>query len=400
MWDPATATDLAAGPWAHVRAAGHDLTLFVESGPLVAAMLEDIRAARSRVWLETYIFADDRAGRAIAEALAERARAGVAVRVLYDAVGSQGTSRELFQKLRTAGVLVHEYHSWWEALYQFSPLRILNRRNHRKLLVIDEEVAYFGGMNVVDASGARTVAEAERHRVPSSGGWRDVHVRLTGPQQAEVAESFDRSWRRTHRERILPRPRPYRRGRLAEEDGESLQFFDSGPGRRHSRAARVFTHLIDRARERLTISMAYFLPVGRVLRALLRAARRGVEVRVVVPGESDVPVVQAATRHLYDRLLKWQVRIYERQEKMLHSKVMVVDGEWSLVGSCNLDPRSLWINLEFLAVIRSPALAGELTRLTDFEQSHSREITLAESRARGWGRRVLDGLAWSLHRWL
>jgi cardiolipin synthase len=246
----------------------------------------------------------------------------------------------------------------------------------------------------------KTVAEAERRRVPSSGGWRDVHVRLTGPQQEDVAESFDRSWRRAHRERVHPRPRLYRRGRLAEEDGESLQFFDSGPGRRHSRAARVFTHLIDHARERLTISMAYFLPVGRVLRALLRAARRGVAVRVIVPGESDVPVVQAATRHLYDRLLKQRVRIFERQENMLHSKLMVGDGEWSLVGSCNLDPRSLWINLEFLAVIRSPALAKELEHLADFEQAHSREITLAESRARGWGRRVFDGLAWSLHWWL
>ena len=123
-----------------VRVAGHDLHLFVETWPLLKAMIEDIRAARRRIWLETYIFHNDAAGKAIAEALKERARAGVEVRLLYDAVGSQATPTSFFMQLQSARVQVHAYHSLWEAFWNFSPLRILNHRDHRKLLVLDDRL--------------------------------------------------------------------------------------------------------------------------------------------------------------------------------------------------------------------------------------------------------------------
>src|SRR5262249_32701078 len=151
---------------------------------------------------------------------------------------------------------------------------------------------------------------------------------------AEVAESFDRSWRRAHGEEIKRRPLSYRRGLLARGE-ESIQFFDSGPGLKHTRAARVFRRLLKAARRNVTLSMAYFLPVGKVLTELLRAHQRGVFVRVVIPGESDVRVVQYATCHLYRKLLRRRFHIYERQNSMLHSKVMVVDDQWSVLGSCN-----------------------------------------------------------------
>lgn len=385
-----------AGP-VSVAVAGHQLTLFVETRPLIEAMVQDIRAARTRVWLETYIFHDDAAGRAVAAALEDRAKAGLDVRVLYDAIGSQATPRHFFRALERGGAHVHEFHSIGEAFYKFSFLRILNRRDHRKLLVIDDTVAYFGGMNVVDATSARTVAAAEK--LPTSAGWRDVHVRLTGPQQGEVAESFDRSWRRAHGEKITPRPPSYRKGSLVGGE-ESIQFFDSGPGRKHTRAARLFCRLIQGARRSITLSMAYFLPVGNVLRALLRAPRRGVRVRVVVPGQSDVPLVQCATRHLYTRLLRRRFRIFERQVNMLHSKVMVVDDAWVIVGSCNLDARSLWINFEFLAVIHSHNLARVVNDIVAFEIGHSQRVTLREYLKRPWWRVLLDRLAWVLRWWL
>src|SRR5262249_12228319 len=153
----------------------------------------------------------------------------------------------------------------WEAFYRFSLLRILNRRDHRKLLIIDDRVAFFGGMNLVELGSSSTSAEAES--LPPSAAWRDVHVRLTGPQQGEIAESFDRSWKRAHRQKIARRPRAYLKGVLAKGE-ESIQFFDSGPGRKHTRAARVFGQLIRQAKRRLTLSMAYFLPVGPVLQQL------------------------------------------------------------------------------------------------------------------------------------
>jgi cardiolipin synthase len=384
-----------AGP-VRVQVAGHELTLYVETWPLILQMVRDIRAARTRVWLETYIFNDDAAGLAIAAALRERASAGVQLRVLYDAIGSKATSGAFFRPLEQAGVQLHAFHSVWEALWKFSFLRILNRRNHRKLLVLDDTIAYFGGMNVVDTT-LGLVAGPEA--LPTSAGWRDVHVRLTGPQQREVAESFERSWRRAHGEPITRRPRWYRRGQLASGE-ESIQFFDSGPGLKHSSAARLFARLIRAARRRITFSMAYFLPVGGVLREVLRAPRRGVPVRVVVPGESDVALVQHASHHLYTRLLRRRIRVYERQTSMLHSKVMIVDNAWAVVGSCNLDARSLLINFEFLAVIHSRNLARILNRIVGEEIAHSKRITLEAFRERNWWRRLVNRLAWSLRWWL
>jgi cardiolipin synthase len=379
-----------------VEVAGQELKIYIESRPLIAALVEDIRTARQRVWVESYIFLDDAAGHAVAAALKERARAGLDVRVLYDAIGSQTTPAAFFRDLEQAGVVVHAFHSLWEALWRFEPLRVLNRRDHRKLVIIDDRVAYFGGMNLVDQESASAVEQAE---LPASAGWRDVHVRLAGPQQSEVAESFERSWQRAHGRRIRRRSRAYRRALLAGGK-ESIQFLDSGPGRKHSRAARLFVRLIRSAQRRITISMAYFLPVGPVLRELLRAHRRGVFIRVVVPADSDVPIVQRATRCLYGRLLRRRFHIYERQVHMLHSKVMVVDDEWSVLGSCNLDARSLYINLEFLAVLHSRGLARVLNDIVGEEIAHSHRITATECARRSCSQRLLDRMAWSLRWWL
>jgi cardiolipin synthase len=381
----------------HVQVAGHELRIFVESMPLIRAMVEDIRAAKERVWLEAYIFLDDAAGREVAEALKDRATAGLDVRVLYDALGSVTTAGAFFRDLEQAGVKVHAFHSLWEAFRRSKVLRILNRRNHRKLLIVDDTAAYFGGMNVVDQSSMRTIEHAER--VPTSAGWRDVHVRLAGPQLGEVAESFDRSWRRAHGHRVSRRPLAYRQAQLVE-GSETIQFFDSGPGLTHTRAARVFNRLIRRATRTLTLSMAYFLPVGRVLRELLGAHRRGVLIRVVVPGQSDVKLVQHATRYLYRQLLRRRFHIFERQIHMLHSKVMVVDGEWAVVGSSNLDARSLWINHEFLAVVHSRTFAKTLNEIIKYEIERSERITLRSClRLTRW-QRLMHRLAWSLRWWL
>jgi cardiolipin synthase A/B len=380
-----------------VAVAGHELTLFFESPQLIEAMVQDIRLARDRVWLETYIFADDPAGRAIADALMERARSGADVRVLYDFIGSQATPWEIFEDMARAGANVHAFHSLREALWRFRLLRILNRRDHRKLLVVDDRVAYFGGMNIVDVSNTRTIEQAEYPHL--SAGYRDVHVRLSGPQQREVAESYERAWRRAHDEPVSWKPRSYRKALLARGP-ESIQFFDSGPGPGYSSAPRLFKRLIAAARRRLTLSMAYFLPVGGVLGALLKAPRRGVLVRVIVPGDSDVPLVQHATRHLYTWLLRRRFRIYERQVNMLHSKVMVADDAWTVVGSCNLDARSLYINLEFMAIIHSRALARAVNRVMRYEVAYSKRITLKEYRERSLWRSLLNRLAWALRWWL
>jgi cardiolipin synthase len=387
------------GELAALRVAGQELVVFESSPPLIKAMADDIRQARRRVWLESYIFTADAAGRAIAEALKERAAAGVDCRVIYDAVGSASTPAAFFRDLASAGVQVHAFHTLWESLWQFRSLRVLNRRDHRKLLVIDDEIAYFGGMNIVDQSGIRSVEEAHARRLPASAGWRDVHVRLSGPQQAEVAAAFKRLWLRIRERRRSRRVRWPVREMLASR-GERIDFFDCRPWFKYHQPTRVLAPLVRRARRSITLSMAYFIPDGRVLRELLRAAKRGVTVRVIIPGTSDVPAVQWATRHLYARLFKRGIRLYERKDQMLHSKVMIVDNVWSVIGSCNLDPRSLRINLEFAAVIHSRAMGDAMNRIARYELRNSRRVTIDDVLRRRWWQRLLDRLAWSLRRWL
>lgn len=380
-----------------ITVAGQELRLFLESPPLIRSMTADILAARQRVWLECYIMLSDAAGQAVADALAARARAGLDVRLLYDAVGSQGTPAAFFQRLTQAGVQVHAFHTIWEALRQFSFTRVLNRRNHRKVLVVDDEIAYFGGMNVLDQrTDDAPPAPGQR---PRASGWRDVHVRLCGPRQADVAESFERSWRRALKQPNRRRSKAYRRGRFGGAE-EGIYFFDSGPGRKYSRASLVLTRLIGRAKTSITMSMAYFLPVGRLLWTLVRARRRGVRVQVVLPSRSDVTLVERATRHSYPRLLKRGFEVFERQQRMLHSKALVVDDLWSLVGSCNLDARSLFYNYEFLAVIRSTTFAKKLTEICQYEADHSRPVTAADCAARGRWDRWLDRWAYALRWWL
>jgi cardiolipin synthase A/B len=390
----ATATDEARS----IQVAGHELTLFIESRPMIAAMAADIAAARTRVWLESYTIAADAAGRAIVDSLERVARDDRDVRVLYDAIGSQGTAAALFARLRAAGAEVHAFHSLLYALRNFSFFEILNRRNHRKLLVIDDRVAYFGGMNIVDTvyPGGRATAGD----LSEAGGWRDLHVRIVGPQVADVAESFERSWQRAHHLPVERRPRAYRRVRLPRGSSDFIRFYDSGPGLLFSRAERVFTRLIGLSRRSVVISMAYFLPTGRVLRTILRVRRRGSDVTIIVPGASDVPLVQRATRFLYATLLKRRIAMFERQRSMLHSKAVVIDQLWTIVGSCNLDTRSLEINLEFLAVIRSAALAQAVTQICDEELSASHAVTLADCNRHSLWQRLLDRTAYLLRRWL
>jgi len=396
-------------PTLHV--AGQELRLFTDSRTYLEAMLADLRAAQHRIWLEVYIFADDAVARSVARVLGEQAAAGLDVRLLYDAVGSQTTPSSVFDALVADGVRVHAYHTIWDAMRRFALFEVMNRRNHRKLLVVDERVAYFGGMNVVEPppvagtpagdpvadTSARVLGSGS---LPSENGWRDVHVRLLGPQAVEVAESFARSWRRARREPVRRRSREYRRGLLPTGGGESIRFFDSSPGWKSSRAARIFPRLFARSRATILISMAYFLPTPRVLGALFKARRRGCQVRVVVPGNSDVKLVEWATRHLYAKLLSHGIEVYERQRRMLHSKAVVVDELWSAVGSCNLDARSLHINHEFLAVIRSQMFAAALTTICEEDIRHSQKVTVEHLENRSRWRRWLDRGAHVLRWWL
>ena len=280
---------------------------------------------------------------------------------------------------------------------------------------IDDEISYFGGMNFADpgssvrpskrqqSEAADVVDEATVPDAPARSDdakyWRDLHVRMVGPRTAEIAELVDTLWNRVHdRPHRSRKPPSLSKFLASKEDG--FYFFDAHPRLRYHRAARLFRRVIDRASRRVTLAMAYFIPTGTVLRSMLRARKKGVPVRAVVPGVSDVPAVQWAGRHMYDSLLRHGIDVYERQERMLHSKVMVVDDLYTVCGSCNIDPRSLLTNLEFIAIIRSRAVAEQVEAVWLFERSHSVPVRLGDGEKLPWWRRKLNAIAWFFRRWL
>lgn len=389
---------ITPGAVACVEVAGHKLELFSQTHLLFEAMLMDIAAAKKRVWLETYIFADDLASHAIADALQRRARDGLDVRLLYDALGSQHTDPAIFKNMSAAGVQVHAYHCIKEALRSIAAFIILNRRNHRKLLVVDDRCAYFGGMNIHD-HGHLFRASPTDSSVDPAAAWRDLHIRLTGPQQVEVADSFERSWMHAKGEKMTRRPSAYRRAQLSQTD-ESIHFFDTGPGLKFSRAPRVFRRLLRGSNRSVVLAMAYFIPVGRVMGEIIRARRRNVHVHVLVPSMTDVPIAQYGAWYLYRKLLRMGIRLYERKNRVMHTKTMVVDRQWTVVGSANMDPRSLYINLEFMAVIRSPAFAQAVIRVTRNEMRRSRRVRFSDCEKRTLKQRFLSTLAYSCRWWL
>ena len=397
MPSPDTAA-ITPGAVACVEVAGHKLELFSQTHLLFEAMLMDIAAAKKRVWLETYIFADDLASHAIADALQRRARDGLDVRLLYDALGSQHTDPAIFKNMSAAGVQAHAYHCIKEALRSIAAFIILNRRDHRKLLVVDDRCAYFGGMNIHD-HGHLFRASPTDSSVDPAAAWRDLHIRLTGPQQVEVADSFERSWMHAKGEKMARRPSAYRRVQLSQTD-ESIHFFDTGPGLKFSRAPRVFRRLLRGSNRSVVLAMAYFIPVGRVMGEIIRARRRNVHVHVLVPSMTDVPIAQYGAWYLYRKLLRMGIRLYERKNRVMHTKTMVVDRQWTVVGSANMDPRSLYINLEFMAVIRSPAFAQAVIRVTRNEMRRSRRVRFSDCEKRTLKQRFLSTLAYSCRWWL
>jgi len=349
--------------------------LYTEGDDLYRDMLADIARARREVCLETYVFGDDAVGRRFARALAERAEAGVRVRLLVDAFGSLGgLSRGLESELRAAGVRVRRFHRWqWQ-----DPLRY-NRRDHRKLLVLDARVGYLGGFNVHAESSRRLVGE---------GRWRDNHVRFEGALARDGAEQFDLFWYRRLRRHVALR----------------LPATDVLAGNHNRYARRRLRYFIDdileTARRRVWLTTPYFVPDQRMQNRLVQAAARGVDVRILVPGKNDVRLVRWASHAAYAHLLGGGVRLFEYRPRVLHAKSVVADGEWAMVGTSNLDYRSFRDNYELNLISADPALCARLEDAFETDLALSDGVHPQRWQQRHWFEHLAEGVGWLARRWL
>lgn len=392
--DPTSASPSPPDRFGPVHVAGNELSLLTSSSSQLDAYTVDIKTATQSIDLEAYIFADDPFGRRMIDLLSRKSREGVRVRVLVDAVGSLATDEALFTPLLDAGGQVHIYRPVTGIFSRWNFVSWFNRRDHRQLLVVDGRVGYFGGMNIVDTAHPDPFAPSLPH---FSGGWKDVQVRVEGPFVGDLAIAFDRLWRKVvHRDEIRwPKwPAPPRPGE------EAIVLFDSFPAIRFRRPDTILVPLLRAARERIVVSMAYFVPIRQLLRTLADARSRGVEVDVFVPADSDVPAVLWATRHLAAWLLARKIALHERSGRMLHSKLVRIDDELAVVGSCNLDPRSLCDNLELFAVVRSREFAELCDEILADDRSASQLVRPEDLAARPWWTRWRDWLAWRFRRML
>jgi cardiolipin synthase len=344
-------------------------------------MQRAIESARHEILLESYIFKDDATGWEMLELLGQASARGVAVRVLADAFGSLWTRSGFWREMRSRGCEVRLFHPLFPYFwYQFL-------RDHRKILVVDRSVAFTGGMNIGEEYGS---PRARKH----ARAWRDAHARVEGPAAWELALVFSEAW---HRAGGTPLEIPS----LVVDDAEpvagaSVLVLDSRPLRGHEESASVLSAIVGAARRSVFITNAYFAPRPVAVDVLGDAARRGVDVRLLLPGASDVPIIRHAGHGYFDSLLARGVRIFEYGAAVLHAKTLVADGFVSVVGSTNLDFRSFRFNAECNLVVLDEATGTGMTAAFEEDLAHSEEIRGEHWRRRALGHRLGDALARSL----
>jgi len=345
---------------------GNRVRVWIDGDAVFEAMWEAIAGARTSVHLTTYILEPDRVGERTLGALEEAAARGCRVLLVLDAFGSHRVTEARLARLRSLGAEVVFFNPIvrWRA----PGSRLV--RNHRKILVVDGRRAFCGGMNVAEEYAGG------RH---GTGLFRDTQLEIEGPCARDLELLCELEPLESARERGGPG---------ADAEGSLVQILESSV-RRHRRAIQKAMRVtLGRALERCYLTSPYFVPPARLLRALKHAARRGVDVRVLTAGRSDVPLVRLASQHLHGGLLRAGVRIYELQTRVLHAKTVTVDGVYASVGSFNLDYWSDRRNLEVSVSILGSEAAGELERQFQADLADAREVRLESWQRRSWWRRL------------
>ena len=347
----------------------------LENGAYFDVLLEEIAAARHSVHFETFLWKEGVLGKRLADALCARARAGVTVRVLLDANGTNQMGKAIEQQLKDAGCKLTKFHP-----LDWRHIGVFNERDHRKLVVLDGRTAFVGGHCIVDT----WLGNAEDGK-----NFADISVRLRGPIVHSVQAAFSENWVGQTGElfmgdEVFP---------LLERAGNVTAHAAYVKPEGSAPAVKLLHHaVIGTARKRLWIQNPYFIPEPEAIDAFGAAVARGVDVRVLMPstGGSDNPMVQHAGHRNFEKLLRCGVRLFEYPHTLLHQKVMTVDGAWCTVGSANFDDRSFEINEEITLGFKDAATAERLDQIFEKYAARASEINLEAWRKRGWKHRLID----------
>lgn len=368
---------------------GNRLTLLQDGPATYAAMREAIAAATDHVNLQTYIFEDDEVGRRFAELLAERAADGVTVNVIYDSFGTLETPTRFFDRLREAGIRLVEFNPVNPLAPRARTLRV-NHRGHRKLLVVDGSVAFVGGINISADYASGSFVSRVRRPGAERAGWRDTHLRIQGPAVAEFQQLFLDTWA-SQGGAPLDATRYVREVPVAGD--ETVRAIGSTPDDERSVIYLTLLAAIQHAEESIHMTIAYFAPDAQFLDALVAAAERGVDVKLIMPAKSDVWPIFHVGRSYYETLLVGGVEIFERRGSVMHAKTAVIDGVWSTVGSSNIDWRSFLYNDELNAVVLGRDFAAQMETMFHADLAHSDRVELDQWRERPFSLRSLEWAA-------
>ena len=359
---------------------GNKVTLLQDGAATYSAMFAAIRKARDHINLESYIIEDDEIGRQFADLLLEQQGRGVQVNVIYDSVGGFNTPKAFFARLTQGGIAVLEFNP-------VNPLKVrtqwlVNNRDHRKLLVVDGRTAFIGGVNISSVYSSGSIGRRTAKAAANTAAWRDTHIQIEGPVVGELQKLFMQTWKKQRGTPLAPKEYfPT----LNAQGKDIVRAIGSTPDDPYSLIYLTLISAIGNAERQVHLTHAYFVPDPQLLKSLIDAAGRGVDVNLILPSHSDSETVFHAGRSHYSSLLEGGVKLYERVGALLHSKTAVIDGVWSSVGSTNLDWRSFLDNDEINAVILGREFAQKMQAVFARDLAASEAIDLES-----WERRPLS----------
>ena len=374
---------------------GNKVTLLVDGPATYAAIFKAVQNATDHIHIETFIMEDieDESGLKFADLLLKKQQEGVQVNLIYDSAGSYTTPATFFQRLRDGGIQVLEFNP-------INPLKArgkwrLAKSDHRKIMVVDGKVALTGGVNIsrVYSSGLSGRGEDDGTQMR----WRDTHVQIEGPAVAEFQRLFLSTWQVQEGE-ILSQRNYF--PDLREEGNTLVGVLGSTPGEDNRLTFIMYVAAITFAENSLHMTNAYFVPDHQTVEALTDAGKRGVDVKIILPGTSDSSLVQSAGEYFYSELLKSGVKLYKRRNALLHAKTLVIDGVWSTVGSTNMDFWSFSSNDEVNAVVLNREFAVEMEKMFARDLAESDEVRWEEWQKRPLSLKVMQWFSHLFARWL